>query len=447
MLTGFDADTVKRSLERLHELGAIAWVGNAKDDPKEAADLSADLDEATRAEVLSVFERLDKRSHYELLGVSLEADRKELRKAYYGRAPFFHPDRYFGRHLGPFKAKMEAVFTRLTFAYETLSDPERRAEYDSYLAGQRPTAPMERLGSGATAGIPRPTSEAPTRASGFRSAVLGESAPPLSFNGASQPPSIPPNETSRPSKAPSQMRVSAPPGAAPASVPPRTPEEERARRETLARRLGAARISIPPEIRSSNPPPISDPGTALLDLRRRRAAVTLENQRVQARKYVEAARASASQGDAAAAANAFRLALACDPDNPEVAREHEQATRLAARQLAGAYLRQGDSEARNGNWAAAARSYVRAADGMPGDAKVQEQAANAIVRAGGDQHRAVDFAQRALALAPERVECRLLLAEIHLSAGRLLLARREIDAAREMGVQDDRIKVLLKKMK
>ena len=53
----------------------------------------------------------------------------------------------------------------------------------------------------------------------------------------------------------------------------------------------------------------------------------------------------------------------------------------------------------------------------------------------------------ALALAPERVECRLLLAEIHLGAGRILLARREIEAARELGAQDDKIKVLLKRMK
>mgnify|MGYP003338887439 CR=1 FL=1 len=54
-----------------------------------------------------------------------------MKKAYYVAAPEFHPDRYFGKNLGSFKAKMEAVFARITLAHDVLTARERRVEYDA----------------------------------------------------------------------------------------------------------------------------------------------------------------------------------------------------------------------------------------------------------------------------------------------------------------------------
>jgi curved DNA-binding protein CbpA len=463
VVTGFDAVTVGRVLDRLHELGAIGWqgadgngdvggpertqaegrtesgteglqaggrlVGEGSETrlvqaPPSASEVkrptaltgqrpeaarASDIDDATKQNILSVFDSLDARSFYELLDLTPDADRKELRKHYHSRAPAYHPDRFFGKELGPFKAKMEAIFGRLTLAYETLSDPKRRADYDAYLATQRETAALEHLLS-----EPVVPSVVPCR--------------------LSSTPSVPVPARS----------------AALSSIPPRTPEEERARREALARKLGGGRASLPPDSRvvSSQPPRSSpDPEAAIQDLQRRREASAAEGQRAQARKYAELGRTCAADGNAAAAANAYRLALTFDSENAELARQYRQTSRLAAGQLAEAYLRQAEYEARNANWTEAARSYTKAAAGMPEDPNVLERAAAAIVRAGGDMHRAVEYAQRALVLSPGRVECRLLLAEIHLDSGRMLLARRELDAAREIAPQDDRIKELFKKLK
>lgn len=70
-------------------------------------------------------------NYYAVLGVGdPSADRRALRKAYYRRCKRFHPDRF--RDAGPtVRARAEEAYQLLTEAYETLSDPERRVEYDA----------------------------------------------------------------------------------------------------------------------------------------------------------------------------------------------------------------------------------------------------------------------------------------------------------------------------
>lgn len=64
--------------------------------------------------------------YYELLEVSRNATAEELKKAYRRLAREYHPD------ANPDDAEAEANFKELAKAYETLSDPERRARYDRY---------------------------------------------------------------------------------------------------------------------------------------------------------------------------------------------------------------------------------------------------------------------------------------------------------------------------
>jgi curved DNA-binding protein CbpA len=454
MLTGFDATTVATLIDRLHELGAILLDEPAKIpvvtspiaessamlyDPHEL-DSPADLEVAKKKEILQLFAQLDVLTYYELLGVEPNTEKKDLRHAYYARAPAYHPDKFFGKNLGTFKSKMEAVFGRLTVAYETLSNADRRAEYDSYLATQREIATMEQLLHGPvvvdSSQPPRPASTpVASQPSPLAAPTVVSQPPPLAApTVASQPPPLAVPTVAPTSKAPL------------ASMPPRTPEEARARREALARKL---RSSLPPDAqRGSGAPPNSiPPETALKDLVRRRDAAMADGQRLQVRRYVDAAKAATEQKNLAAAANAYRLALATEPDNPELIRAYQEAARIASAALADGYLKQADYEARAGKWVDAARSYTRAAAGMPDDANVHEKAAQALLQAGGDMHAAVDLAQRAVSLAPKKLDPHLTLAEIYLHAGRGLLARREIDAAREIGPQDARIKELSKRLR
>src|SRR5581483_5518032 len=68
-----------------------------------------------------------KRDYYEVLGVSRTATEEEIKKAYRKLALKWHPDR------NP-EARREAEerFKEISEAYQVLSDPERRAQYDRF---------------------------------------------------------------------------------------------------------------------------------------------------------------------------------------------------------------------------------------------------------------------------------------------------------------------------
>ena len=45
-------------------------------------------------------------------GVKRDADKKQIRNAYFEMSKLFHPDAYFGKRVGSYKSKMETVFKR-----------------------------------------------------------------------------------------------------------------------------------------------------------------------------------------------------------------------------------------------------------------------------------------------------------------------------------------------
>ncbi len=63
---------------------------------------------------------------YELLGVGRDATEDDLKKAFRRLARQYHPD------ANPDDAEAEARFKEIALAYETLSDPQKRAHYDRF---------------------------------------------------------------------------------------------------------------------------------------------------------------------------------------------------------------------------------------------------------------------------------------------------------------------------
>ena len=67
-----------------------------------------------------------KRDFYEILGVNKTATPEEIKKAYRKVAIQFHPDK------NPGNKEAEEKFKEAAEAYEVLSNPEKKAQYDRY---------------------------------------------------------------------------------------------------------------------------------------------------------------------------------------------------------------------------------------------------------------------------------------------------------------------------
>lgn len=68
----------------------------------------------------------DKRDYYEVLGVDKEASDQEIKKAFRKLARKYHPD------VNPDDKEAETRFKEINDAYETLSDPQKRQQYDQF---------------------------------------------------------------------------------------------------------------------------------------------------------------------------------------------------------------------------------------------------------------------------------------------------------------------------
>ena len=68
----------------------------------------------------------DKRDYYEVLGLQKGADEASIKKAYRSLAKKYHPD------MNPGDAEAEVKFKEVNEAYEVLSNPEKKAQYDQF---------------------------------------------------------------------------------------------------------------------------------------------------------------------------------------------------------------------------------------------------------------------------------------------------------------------------
>jgi curved DNA-binding protein CbpA len=83
-------------------------------------------------EVQKLIELTGKGTYYQVLGVTSESSRSEVKRRYYELARKFHPDRHSGG--GEFIGRLKELMTITTIAYRTIENEHRRAEYDKSLA-------------------------------------------------------------------------------------------------------------------------------------------------------------------------------------------------------------------------------------------------------------------------------------------------------------------------
>jgi tetratricopeptide (TPR) repeat protein len=394
----------------------------ARYDPAEL-DEPAEIDADKKRRILDLYYRLEDLTHYQVLEVDEQADKKRIKSAYYAMAPEFHPDRFFRKNIGSFKAKIEAVFNRVTIAHDILTAKDRRAEYDEYLASTQKSratatnlepAPRDVTSVQAAVGI-APVTPTPSPSSAARSA----SAPPLGSDPSAEGP--------------------------PRSVEPGplSAEDAHRRRETLARKLSGTmrRPTPPPSVAPPTPDPASLQRTADALRARHDAAVTAAR-RAQLQRHLDQGQLSLDQREFAAAANAYRIAASLAPDDPAVQATCAEAIHIADAALAEGYWKQALYEESLERWPEAALSYSKVCNGRPNNAKAHERVAFATLKSSTNARRAVEFARRAVELDPKSPQFRITLASAYLSAGLEKSALGEIDRAIELAPGDQKIKDL-----
>ena len=310
MATGLEIGVVRAALEKLAKLGALRYgtqtshvvtrpapqrtssgsfhigpiietrAGSSDAHPAAALYDPSELDEQidvaleVKRRILDTFYRLEHLSHYELLGIEQNAEKKAIKAAYFQLVNLFHPDRYFGKNLGSFKSKLERLFTRVTEAHDTLTRGEGRDEYDRYLASVRRTRALDR-----TLADPRGHANVVER---LEREILAQANL---------------EQKARQSYPPPAQAHSGPPETQPVSLTPTPsasaslrPSDPDARRRALARKLG---VSMPPAAtRISTPTPqavAAARGAATADFKRLYEQRVTELKASQVQHYVRAA--------------------------------------------------------------------------------------------------------------------------------------------------------------
>lgn len=415
--TGFHPDTVAKAIDRFVDLRAVEVVDKAKEQvektTKQASGLAfggnlgrgdfnrrlldepAELDAEKKATILDAEERIQRLNFYELLGLHRLVDKKEIKAAYYAIAPEFHPDKYFKRNLGIYKAKIEAIFARLTLAHDTLSSKQKRAEYDDYLN----------------------THDVSTRATD-----LAESAAKALADAQA--------EIERQAQA-----------AAAAAAEAKKQADLTDRKRALAAKLGGGKFNKPGQPGAPAQAPM-DPKAAAEALRVRYEYAKQQAAKQQVDSFVTSGRNMLAQGDFAAAANVFRVARTLMPNDPDLVREAEAVARQASFALSDNFARLGDFEIQQERWADAAVNFTKAANGKPEDPRLHERAAFATFKSGSNPRRAVDLARRAVELAPKMVPYRITLAYSFAAAGLESSAAGELARAAET-TKDEKVQTMI----
>jgi tetratricopeptide (TPR) repeat protein len=97
--------------------------GPTQQDPLSEA---VDLDPDRRREILAR-EALLGRDDWTVLGLKPGTNAEAVKLAYFEASRIFHPDRYYGKNLGSFQARLERIFHRLSEAHERLTEALRKA--------------------------------------------------------------------------------------------------------------------------------------------------------------------------------------------------------------------------------------------------------------------------------------------------------------------------------
>ena len=89
----------------------------------------------TNRRLIQTSSYLLRKSHYDVLGVKINATQNEIKKAYFERSKKFHPDRNLSLKDAE-KKRNQKMFLNVQKAYELLSNQDLKDEYDRKMFGR-----------------------------------------------------------------------------------------------------------------------------------------------------------------------------------------------------------------------------------------------------------------------------------------------------------------------
>jgi len=92
---------------------------------------AVDLPEDQRKRILAMYYRLATMTYYDFFDIRPDADDKTVKKAFRDVSRLYHPDQFFRRELGSYRAKIEALNKFARRANEVLTDEDVRRDYDA----------------------------------------------------------------------------------------------------------------------------------------------------------------------------------------------------------------------------------------------------------------------------------------------------------------------------
>ncbi len=92
-----------------------------------------DLSEDEKSAIEKMTDTVKNGTFYQILSVPLQVKPDQVKAKFFELSKIYHPDRYFKKNIGDYKVKLNAIFKKLSEAYEVLYDPQKKQWYDAAL--------------------------------------------------------------------------------------------------------------------------------------------------------------------------------------------------------------------------------------------------------------------------------------------------------------------------
>lgn len=432
----------------------------------DAGDL-VELSEEERRTIDAIYERRLTATHYEILGVPRDADRKVIRDAYFALSKRFHPDVFFNRSLGAYRIRIDELFRVFTRAYDVLGNARQRSGYDLHIGSmESPSRPPPPLVPEVTDIVSAARHAAQEHPRASNPPLSGSAShPPAQPRGSSptNPATVnlppPARTTPRPVMPPIGTAVMPPPPTpsapslpaahvsskpTPAPMQPLDPETLRRARESMARRLSSV---VPQRAPSAPPRPTVSTPVAMPPAPSSSGQVPRVAERgPSVGQLIANAEEAQRKGDLNAATEALKQALAMSRDDEALRLRYEATRKLLVAQQVDSHINAAREAMRESQPLVAAKHWEQAAEGRPTDHLLLLNAAEVLAKYTKEYKRATDLAQRVTMADPNNVKAHVLLAGIFIKAGLKASAYASIQTIARLSPDQPALKDLREKL-